>query len=111
MNRRLFLERLASLLSVFIANRCGLHQTPSADRTFTSTQTEGHDHSVTIPLDTLTAPPQSGHTLTTTMAFSHTHTLTLSQEQLINIYNGYAVSKETDASSHSHTFLLVLKEA
>ncbi len=90
-------------------SRCGRHS-PVADRSFTSTLTVGHDHSLTVTEASWTAPPLAGETFVTTNNLDHTHTVTLTYVQLAAIGQGEIVTAKSSSNGHDHTFRIVLKE-
>lgn len=109
MHRRGFVKWLMSFTAGVVLSRCG-QNSPSSDRSFTSTLTGGHGHSVTITQESWTYPPAPGWSYTTTNNFQHTHSVTLSYEQLISLGQGNAITVESSASNHSHIFTLRLVE-
>jgi hypothetical protein len=73
-------------------------------KTFTSSVTSGHTHTITITKVEIETPPVSGISRETSTT-GHSHTFTMSQEQLTTVNGGTAVVVTTSMTSgHTHTF-------
>lgn len=81
-----------------------------ADRSYTSTDAFGHDHSVTVPESYWLNPPQEGVVLETTRNFDHTHEVRLSYSDLVAFSQGRSLVVKSSVQGHSHEFTIILKE-
>lgn len=74
-------------------------------KTFTSSSSSGHTHSVTITKNQVENPPAAGITLTTSSSGGHTHLFSMSQQQLQNVNNGQAETiTDSTVSNHNHQY-------
>ena len=120
MDRRDFVETLLFLpVGVFLV-RCGSSSSftppsPGASPTvsgsqaiYTSSVTQFHDHTFTIPLASFVTPPSGGVSGDTSNTSGHTHHVSISMNDLANVQAGSAVVVVTSiASGHSHVFTFV----
>ena len=127
LNRREFLTTAAggfvTLVLTPIVSACGSDSTyggasttsnpttPACDGAGeTSTVTNGHTHTLCVPLSDLDNPPASGATYTTSVTEGHEHTVTLIQAWLMAIAQGQTVTVTSSAVSvggtpvHTHGF-------
>lgn len=75
---------------------------------YTSSQTDLHSHSFTVPIAAFENPPLGGITGRTTEAQAHQHSLTIDQEALRRAASGEIVKVETTADAeHTHMFTIV----
>lgn len=76
---------------------------------FTTSLTNDHSHSFTIPLAAFDAPPAGGITGFTTEAQGHQHSNTIDQDALQRAAQGDTVKVETGkaADDHTHEFTIV----
>ncbi|HVW27411.1 MAG TPA: hypothetical protein VHC69_18735 [Polyangiaceae bacterium] len=119
-DRRGFVETLLFLpVGVFLV-RCGSSSafTPPApgaaptvngsQAIYTSSVTQFHDHTFTIPLDAFTTPPSDGVSGDTSNTSDHTHHVSISMNDLAKVQAGSAVVVVTSvAKGHSHVFTFV----
>jgi len=79
-----------------------------ANIVYTSSQTNAHSHSFSVPSADLTSPPPSGVSGATTEAQLHSHSLVITQADLQDAAAGQTVKIETTSTiGHTHTFTLV----
>lgn len=71
----------------------------------TSTVTDNHTHTLCVPTTDLTSPPAAGKTYTTSVTLMHSHTVTLTQAQLQSIEGGTAVTVMTSGPA-AHNFTI-----
>ena len=109
MRRREFLHFAAGatvLLGVVQAACKNSPTTPTNAKTFTSSNEQGHTHTITIDKTEIEAPPAAGISRQTS-ANGHTHTFTMTAAELTNVNNGSSVGVTTsDSNGHSHTFTI-----
>ena len=75
---------------------------------FTSSDTNGHSHSFTVPQAAFENPPLGGIMGRTTEAQGHQHNLTIDQEALRRAASGEIVKVETSQDAeHTHMFTIV----
>lgn len=76
---------------------------------FTSSLTNDHAHSFTVPLAAFDSPPAGGITGLTTESKGHQHSNTIDQDALQRAANGEVVKVETGkaADDHTHEFTIV----
>ena len=75
---------------------------------YTSSETNGHSHSFTIPMGAFENPPVGGLMGRTTEAQAHQHSLTVDQEALRRAASGEIVKIEsTQDAEHTHMFTIV----
>ena len=75
---------------------------------YTSSQTNDHSHSFTIPQAAFDNPPVGGIMGRTTEAQAHQHSLTVDQEALRRAASGEIVKIEsTQDAEHTHMFTIV----
>lgn len=75
---------------------------------YTSSATNGHSHSFTVPNAAYESPPVGGMTGRTTEAQAHQHNLTIDQEALRRAASGEIVKVETTKDAeHTHMFTIV----
>ncbi|MBX3261243.1 MAG: twin-arginine translocation signal domain-containing protein [Labilithrix sp.] len=75
---------------------------------YTSSETEGHSHSFTVPRSAFESAPLGGITGLTTEAQGHQHRLTIDQEALRRVAAGDVAKVETeDQAEHTHVFTIV----
>jgi len=82
--------------------------TPSdpVSKVFTSSNDQGHTHTITIQRTEIETPPAGGISRQTS-ANGHTHTFTMTQAEMTNVKNGTSVTVTTsDSNGHSHTFTI-----
>ena len=71
----------------------------------TSTEVDGHTHTLCVPASDLTSPPAGGATYSTSIDAGHDHAVSLSQAQLTTVENGGSVNvTTTTVSGHTHGF-------
>jgi hypothetical protein len=114
MNRREVIVKLGGLLLVLPASRvlmaCGSDSGGNpTSLTFTSSNDDGHTHTVSLGLTEIGTPPAAGVTKTTSTDLSHNHTVTLTMADLDSIDAGNTVTKTTSEDTepghvHTHTF-------
>jgi hypothetical protein len=116
MNRREVLIRVGGILLAIPASRllmaCGSDSgggTNADTLRFTSSQDDGHTHTVDLAKVDISAPPAAGRTETTSLDQSHTHTVTLTEADFASIDAGNTVTKttsedETPGHVHTHQF-------
>jgi hypothetical protein len=79
-----------------------------ANVVYTSSQTNAHSHSFSVPSADLTSPPPAGVSGETTSAQLHSHLVTVTQAQLESVATGQSVKVETSTEiGHTHTFTFV----
>lgn len=119
-DRRDFVQKLLFLpVGVFLV-RCGSSSafTPPApgaaptvsgsQAIYTSSVTQFHDHTFTIPLDAFTTPPSGGVSGDTSNTSGHTHHVSISMSDLAKVQTGSAVVVVTSVTqAHSHVFTFV----
>jgi hypothetical protein len=82
-------------------------ENPPDEKSFYSTTSQSHSHSVTITKLAIQSPPAEGYTHATSLVNSHVHTFSLSQAQLQSLKDGATLDVETSTDSgHSHTFTI-----
>jgi hypothetical protein len=76
---------------------------------FTTSLTNDHSHSFTVPLSAFESPPMGGITGYTTESKGHQHSTTIDQDTLQRAESGDEVKVETGkaADDHTHTFTIV----
>lgn len=75
---------------------------------YTSSVTDAHSHSFSIPIAALASPPEAGLSGNTTSSLAHTHTLLLTEADLRAAAVGQSVKKVTSSDlGHTHTFTIV----
>ena len=76
---------------------------------FTTSLTNDHSHSFTIPLAAFDAPPAGGIAGLTTEAQGHQHSTTIDQDAITRANGGDFVKVETGkaADDHTHEFTIV----
>jgi len=99
------LTQVTAAIALTLLTRCGLGGDDSSTRTFTSSTDSGHSHQLTVSAVLQSAPPASGTTLTTSEADGHTHTVDLTHDQLLQIasHQSFTVTTSNDVG-HEHTF-------
>jgi hypothetical protein len=79
-----------------------------ANIVFTSSKTNAHSHSFSIPSADFTSPPAAGITGATTAAQLHSHLLAVTEADLMNAQSGQTVKVVTTSElDHTHTFTIV----
>ena len=79
-----------------------------ANVVYTSSQTQAHSHSFSVPSADLASPPAAGESGATTEAQFHSHAVTVRQADLQNVALGQSVKVETSSvAGHTHTFTFV----
>ena len=79
-----------------------------ANVVYTSSETNLHSHSFSIPAVSLSSPPAAGVTGETTSAQLHSHLVVVRQVDLQNVEAGQSVKIETTSTvGHTHTFTFV----
>ena len=79
-----------------------------ANIVYTSSQTNAHSHSFSVPSADLASPPPAGVSGATTSAQLHSHNVTITQADLRGAMAGQTVKIETSNTiGHTHTFTLV----
>ena len=74
-------------------------------KSFTSSSSSGHTHTVTITRAQVENPPAAGITLTTSSSGGHTHTFSMSQKQLQNVNNSQTETiTDSTVSNHTHQY-------
>ena len=77
-----------------------------ANVVYTSSETNLHSHSFSVPLTQLTSP--TGVSGNTTEAQAHSHTLTITADVLERAASGQTVKVESSSDiGHTHTFTIV----
>lgn len=109
MTRRDFLHFAAGatvLLGVVQAACKNSPTTPTNAKEFTSSNEQGHTHTITIEKTEIEAPPAAGISRQTS-ANGHTHTFTMTAAELTNVNNGTSVGVRTaDSNGHNHNFTI-----
>jgi hypothetical protein len=86
--------------------------TPATSKTFTSSITSSHTHSVSIARTEIDTPPTGGFSRDTSIYSGHSHTFTISQADLATVAGGGSVSVNTSTETtvydgpHFHTFTI-----
>lgn len=111
-NRRGFLAQATVTLLLIPLSQLGCGTESSSGScdgaASTSSEAQGHTHSICLAASELTSPPAGGVTITSSSAAGHTHSVTLSQAQLTTIAAGQSVTVTSSSSSgHSHDFSIV----
>jgi len=114
MNRREVIFRVGGILLAVPASRvlmaCGSDSGTNAQSiSFTSSNDDGHTHTVALLRTDISAPPAGGVTETTSLNNAHTHTVSLTAADLDSINAGNTVTKTTSQDNtvghvHTHTF-------
>ncbi len=79
---------------------------PNDSKIFTSQETQGHNHTITITKAEVQNPPAGGISRETS-ANGHTHTFTMSAAELNAVNSGTAIEVVTgDTSGHNHIFTI-----
>lgn len=79
-----------------------------ANVVYTSSETNAHSHSFSIPSSAFASPPLAGLSGATTEAQLHTHLLAVTQADLMNAAAGQSVKVVTTSDAgHTHTFTIV----
>ena len=107
--RRQFIETITLLLipvgcsgSSDTGAGSGSNCTPS-----TSSNVQGHTHSICVPAADLTNPPAGGNTYPTSTDAGHSHDVTLTADELSAIQSGMIVMVETtNVGNHTHSFTI-----
>lgn len=74
-------------------------------RSFTSSSSDAHTHTVTIQRSEIENPPQGGITRSTSSNAGHTHSFSMTQQQLQNVNNGQTVTvTDSTVSNHNHQY-------
>lgn len=77
----------------------------SGSLNFTSSSDQGHTHTVSLTLASITDSPATGVDRDTSIDAGHLHSVSLSEADLDSINAGNTVSKTTtNVSGHTHTF-------
>jgi len=75
---------------------------------YTSSQTNAHSHSFSVPSANLTSPPPAGVSGATTAAQLHSHEVVITQADFQAAMAGQTVKVETsNVAGHTHTFTIV----
>ena len=75
---------------------------------YSSSNTDGHFHELTLAAAMLTAPPAAGFSGSTALSVAHQHSVTISMAQLAEVETGGTVKVTTGAETgHTHVFTLV----
>jgi len=83
-------------------------QVQGANILYTSSETNAHSHSFSVPSVALTSPPPAGISGATTSAQLHSHDVVITQADLQGAMSGQAVKVETsNVIGHTHTFTIV----
>lgn len=83
-------------------------QVEGANIVYTSSETDAHSHSFSIPSADLASPPAVGISGATTEAQLHSHLLAVSQADLMTAAAGQTAKVETTSvAGHTHTFTIV----
>lgn len=80
-------------------------QPESDSKTFSSTFSSGHDHSLTIACGALAAGSNRNITLTTSQDGGHSHSVVLTSAQLESVRRGSSVTVNTNGT-HVHQFTI-----
>ncbi len=92
--------------SVLTACKSTTSPTNPTSKTFTSTTSVGHTHTITIQRAEIDAPPSAGISRQTS-ANGHTHTFTMNAAELATVAGGAAVTVTTsDTNGHNHQFTI-----
>lgn len=76
-------------------------------RSFTSTSSDGHSHSITLNRSEIENPPAAGITRQTSSSSGHTHTFSMTQVQLQTVNGGTQVTiTDSTSSGHSHNYTI-----
>jgi hypothetical protein len=111
MKRRDFFSSAAGLggaLLLLAHPGCKNATTPTdlSSKTFTSSSSQGHTHTITIQKTEVESPPTGGISRQTS-ANGHTHTFTMNEAQLASVKNGTSVTVTTsDTNGHTHDFTI-----
>jgi len=114
LNRREVIFRVGGILLAIPASRvlmaCGSDSGSGAQSiSFTSSNDDGHTHTVSLLATDISASPAGGVTKTTSTENAHTHTVSLTEAELDSINGGATVTKTTSQDNtpghvHTHTF-------
>lgn len=75
---------------------------------YTSSQTNAHSHSFSVPSSALSSPPSTGVSGATTEAQLHSHLVGVSRSDLESVQSGQSVKIETSSvAGHTHTLTFV----
>ena len=86
--------------------------TPSTSKTFTSSITSSHTHTVSIARTEIDTPPAGGFSRDTSIYSGHSHTFTIAQADLATVAGGGTVNVDTSTVTttydgpHFHTFTI-----
>lgn len=76
-------------------------------KTFSSTSSSGHTHTITLNRSEVENPPAAGITRQTSSSSGHTHTFSMTQTQLQSVNNSTQVSiTDSVSSGHSHNYTI-----
>ncbi len=82
-------------------------ENPPDEKSFYSTTSQNHSHSVTVTKLAIQSPPAEGYSHATSLVNSHVHTFTMSQSQLQAVKDGAKLDIETSVDNgHSHVFTI-----
>jgi hypothetical protein len=82
-------------------------QNPPEEKSFISTSSQSHTHSVQVTRLAIESTPADGYSHATSLVNSHVHTFSLSQAQLQSLKDGATLDIETSTDNgHSHTFTI-----
>lgn len=100
-------------LLVFGVTGCSDSTTPpngGTSRTFTSTSSNAHSHTVVIQKAEVETPPGAGISKTTSSVSAHTHSFDMTQAQLTTVMGGTGVTVTSGNSdiggAHTHNFTI-----
>lgn len=97
-------------LALVLTERCSSSEAPSVPaggQSFTSTNVDGHTHSVTLNRTEVESPPAGGISKATSAADGHTHSFSMTQMQLQTVNAGTAVEvTDSVVSAHSHQYTI-----
>ncbi|OGD24395.1 MAG: hypothetical protein A2Y69_15080 [Candidatus Aminicenantes bacterium RBG_13_59_9] len=78
---------------------------PPAGGTFSSSNVQGHSHSVTLQRSEVENPPSDGISRETSSNSGHSHTFAMTQAELQSVNGGTTVTvTDSSVQAHSHTY-------
>lgn len=113
MTRKEFLRSIfggiVSAAAMLAMARCNGNESPEmpGSRSFTSSSSQGHTHSVTLQQSEVQSPPAGGISRSTSSSSGHTHTFTMTQAQLQTVNSGTAVTvTDSLVDGHTHDYVI-----
>jgi len=97
-------------LVALVQSRCSGSTTPpppTTQKSFTSTNVDGHTHTITIQRTEVDSPPAGGISRQTSSSSGHTHTFMMSQAQLQTCMGGGSVTvSDSMMNLHQHSYTI-----